>query len=253
MMRYHATASSTPLTLTEHRHSIGVDRDGEPVYADTMAQTASKRLVLRAVLHDVSPIVARVIAVPEDLEVHDLHEVFLTLLGWTQDLGFIVRIRAQEFNSFRRKTRGTRLRDFALRRQEKFRYICDTLDLWEWEIRVLDVEPVESEDVDIVCLAGRGAAPPEHCGGPCGYRLMLKRQQGGPELTDPASISAGVKLLADAYQDELGVDLQFLEDTLQEGWKRAEERLARSGPLTPTRFSVQETNARLKLLMQHRR
>ena len=75
---------------------------------------------------------------------------------------------------------------------------------------------------------------------------MLKRQQAGPELTDPASISAGVKLLADVYRDELGVDLQFLEDTLQGGWKSVEERLARSGPLTPTRFSVNETNERLK-------
>ena len=215
--------------------------------------TPTKRLVLRAVLNDVSPIVARVIAVPDHLEIHALHAVFLSLLGWTQDLGFIVRIRAQEFNSFRRKTRGTRLRDFALRRQEKFRYICDTLDLWEWEIRVLDVEPVEDEGVDIVCLTGRGAAPPEHCGGPRGYRLMLKRQQAGPELTDPAAISASVKWFADAYQDQLGIDWQFLEGTLNEGWKRVEERLARSGPLTPTRFSVQETNERLKWLMQHRR
>ena len=62
-----------------------------------MAQTSTtptKRLVLRAVLHDVSPIVARVIVVPDHLEIHELHELFLTLLGWTQDLGFIVRLRA---------------------------------------------------------------------------------------------------------------------------------------------------------------
>ncbi|MDH4084713.1 MAG: plasmid pRiA4b ORF-3 family protein [Nitrospira sp.] len=151
-----------PPSRTEHPHEIVVDRGNEPVYADAMAQTSTiptKRLVLRAVLTDVSPIVARVIAVPDHLEVHDLHEVFLTLLGWTQDLGFIVRIRAREFNSFRRKTRGTRLRDFALRRQETSRDICDTLDLWEWEIRVLDIEPVGSKEVDIACLTGRGAAP----------------------------------------------------------------------------------------------
>ncbi len=193
---------------------------------------AINRLLLRGVLHDVSPLVARVLAVPDDLELTDLHEVFLAMLDWDEDPGFIIRIHAQEFNSFRRKTRGRRLRDFQLRRQEKFLYICDTLDLWEWELRVLDVEPVEGEPVDIVCLKGCGAAPPAMCGGPTGYRLMLKRQQAGPGLTDPASISAGVKVLADAYQDELGVDLPFLEDTLHKGWRSIEERLARSGPLT---------------------
>ena len=67
--------------------------------ADALAQastTSTKRLVLRAVLNDVSLIVARVMAVPDHLEIHELHEVFLSLLGWTQGLGFIVRIRAQE-------------------------------------------------------------------------------------------------------------------------------------------------------------
>jgi hypothetical protein len=26
------------------------------------------------------------------------------------------------------------------------------------------------------CIAGRGVAPPEHCGGPTAYRLLLKRR-----------------------------------------------------------------------------
>ena len=215
--------------------------------------TPTKRLVLRTVLHDVSPIVARVIAVPDHLELHELHDVFLSLLGWTQDLGFIVRIRAQEFNSFRRKTRGKRLCDFVLRRQEKFHYICDTLDLWEWEIRVLDVEPVEGEDVDIVCLMGRGAAPPEHCGGPRGYRLMLRRQVAGAQLSDPDVIAASVQLLSKVSPEDSCIDWQFLEEVVTDGWKNVEERLARSGPLTPTRFSLKETNERLALWTQRRR
>lgn len=215
--------------------------------------TPTKRLVLRAVLKDVSPIVARVIVVPDHLEIQEMHDVFLSLLGWTQDLGFIVRIRAQEFNSFRRKTRGKRLRDFELRRQEKFLYICDTLDLWEWEIRVLDVEPVDGEDVNIVCLKGRGAAPPEHCGGPRGYRLMLRRQAAGAELSDPNFIAESVQLLSNVYPDDSNIDWQFLEEVINDGWKSVEDRLERSGPLTPTRFSLKETNERLELLMQRRR
>lgn len=164
-----------------------------------------------------------------------------------------MRIRAQEVNSFRRKTCGKRLRDFALRRQENFRYICDTLDMWEWEIRVLDVEPVEGEDVDIVCLKGRGAAPPEHCGGPRGYHLMLRRQAAGAELSDPNFIAASVQRLSNVSPEDSLTDWQFLEEVVTNGWKSVEERLARSGPLTPTRFSLKETNERLALWTQRRR
>jgi hypothetical protein len=150
------------------------------------------RIRLRCVLKDVSPLVARVISVPDDLELRDLHEIFLTILGWDYDPDFIIRIHAQEFASFRRHSRGKRLRDFQLRRQEKFLYLCDTLDGWEWELRVLDVEKVTAEDMTPICINGRGAAPPEMCGGPTGYRLMLRRQQAGPGLSDPVFISQSV-------------------------------------------------------------
>jgi hypothetical protein len=136
--------------------------------------TPFKRLILRAVLNDVSPIVARVFAISDGVEITELHEVFLSMLGWQHDLGFIIRVHGQEFNSYQRRSRGKRLRDFQLRRQEKLLYICNTLDLWEWEIRVLEIQEGNPDERDPECLAGRGAAPPEHCGGPRGYRLMLK-------------------------------------------------------------------------------
>ncbi len=183
-------------------------------------QNPVNRILLRGVLKDVSPIVARVISVTDSLELSDLHDVFLAMLDWDDDPDFSIRIHAQEFASFRRSFRDKRLRDFQLRRQEKFLYICDTLDVWEWQLRVLDVEKVESNDTAPVCIKGRGTAPPPMCGGPTGYRLMLRRQQAGPGLTDPAFISSSAKLLAEAYQDELGVDLQFLEKTMNDGWKR---------------------------------
>jgi hypothetical protein len=217
------------------------------------ARPPVKRLVLRCVLKDVSPLVARVIAVPDDLDIRDLHDLFLVMLDWDYSPDFIIRVHAQEFASFRRNSRGKRLRDFQLRRQEKFLYICDTLDLWEWEVRVLDVEEAEADEEVPVCLKGRGAAPPPMCGGPTGYRLMLRRQQAGPGLSNPAFVSASVKLLAEAYEDELEVDLRSLEETLNEGWKSVEERLAHSGPLAPSRFSLKETNERLALWAQRRR
>jgi hypothetical protein len=212
-----------------------------------------KRLILRAVLNDVSPIVARVFSSPDDVESTELHDVFLSILGWQHDPGFIIRVHGQEFNSYQRRSRGKRLRDFQLRRQEKFLYICNTLDLWEWEIRVLDIQDGNPDERNPECLEGRGAAPPEHCGGPRGYRLMLKRQAVGPQLSDPATLAASVKLLAQVYGEEHDMDWQFLEETITMGWKRVEERLERTGPLTPTRFSRKEAKERLAALMQQRR
>src|SRR5215475_407364 len=212
-----------------------------------------KRLILRAVLNDVSPLVARVFAIADDVEITELHEVFLSMLGWQHDLGFIIRVHGQEFNSYQRRSHGKRLRDFQLHRQEKFLYICNTLDLWEWEIRVLDIQEGNPDERDPECLEGRGAAPPEHCGGPVGYRLMLKRQAAGPQISDPATIATSVQLLAQVYGEEHNIDRCFLEETVTMGWKSVEERLERTGPLTPTRFSCKEANERLAALMQQRR
>jgi hypothetical protein len=154
-------------------------------------------------------------------------------------------------NSYQRRSHGKRLCDFQLRRQEKFLYIRNTLDLWEWEIRVLDVQEGNLDERDPHCLDGRGASPPEQCGGPRGYRLMLKRQAAGPQISDSATISASMRLLAQVYRDEADIDWQFFEETVTTGWKSVEERLARTGPLTLTRFSRKEAKLRGQVLYSH--
>ena len=83
-----------------------------------------KRLILRAVLRDVSPMVARLISVSDDTELSDFHDVFQHVMDWSGDLGYSFRIHGQEFNSFRRRTRAKTLREFRLHRQEKFLYIA---------------------------------------------------------------------------------------------------------------------------------
>jgi hypothetical protein len=157
------------------------------------------------------------------------------------------------YDSYQRRSRGKRLRDFQLRRQEKFLYICNTLDLWEWEIRVLDIQDGNADERNPECLDGRGAAPPESCGGPRGYRLMLARQEVRPQLSDPETIAASMKVLAQVYRDEPAIDWPFFAEVVTTGWKSVEERLARSGPLTPTRFCRREATGRLASLMQQRR
>jgi hypothetical protein len=106
-----------------------------------MAKTVSfKRLILRAVLRQVSPMVIRLVSVSDHMPLPEFHDVFRIIPGWNGDLGYIIRVHGQEFNSFRRKMRSKALHEFKLHRQEKFLYVCDTLDMWEWDVRVLDIQ-----------------------------------------------------------------------------------------------------------------
>jgi hypothetical protein len=89
-----------------------------------------------------------------------------------------------------------------LHRQEKFLYICDTLHMWEWEVRVVDMEAGVAGNQLPICVGGRGDAPPEFCGGPTGYRLMLKRQRTGAAMSDPVWVEAGIEMLAETRPEE---------------------------------------------------
>jgi hypothetical protein len=134
--------------------------------------------------------VIRVLAVPDSLDL-SFDEVFRSVLGW-ESLGYI----------FRRRTKSKRLREFQLRPQEKFLYTCGAIDLWEWELRLLDQEEGASGDQVPICLAGRGAAPPEYCGGPTGYRLMLKRQREGQSMCTPAQVEMVIGMFSAADPDQ---------------------------------------------------
>ena len=52
-----------------------------------MVKTASfKRLILRAVLRQVSPMVIRLVSVSDHMPFLEFHDVFRTILGWNGDL-----------------------------------------------------------------------------------------------------------------------------------------------------------------------
>jgi len=138
---------------------------------------------------------------------------------------------------------------FSAARQEKFLYVCDVMDLWEWDVRVLDIQQGIEDDHTPPCLGGRGAPPPEHCGGPRGYRLMLKRQQEGGAIADPASVEAIIQMLAWTHADQPARTWDLLRETL-EGWRSIDRRLEQYGPLEPNRFSLKEANEWLSVLVE---
>ena len=104
--------------------------------------TPFKRLILRLVLRNVSPMVIRLVSVSDHMELTEFHEVFSAILSWSGNLDYIFPSHGQEFNSFQRVTRSKTLQDFQLHRQEKFLYVCDALD----NVRVLDIQAGEPGD-----------------------------------------------------------------------------------------------------------
>jgi hypothetical protein len=217
-------------------------------------QTPFKRVILRAVLRKVSPMVIRILAVPDYLELARFDEIFRALLGW-DGLGFSFHIHGQEFTSFLRRTRAQwkTLRDFQLRPREIFLYTCGGIDLWEWEFRLLDSETGSSGDEAPVCLAGRGASPPECCGGPPGYRLMLKRQKEGESMGTPVQVEAVIAMLTAAHPDQPASSWGILREVMEDGLRSIDQRLEQYGPLDPNRFSLKEANQRLATLMERGR
>lgn len=61
-------------------------------------QTSLKRLILRAVLRKVSPMVMPILALPDYVDFSSFDEVFCTLLGW-DGLGISFHVHGQEFTS----------------------------------------------------------------------------------------------------------------------------------------------------------
>jgi hypothetical protein len=78
--------------------------------------------------------------VPDYLNLASSDEVFRSILGW-DGLGYIFRVHGQAFNSFRRRT-STSDCWISAAATGKFLYTFGAIDLWEWELRLLDQEDV---------------------------------------------------------------------------------------------------------------
>ena len=65
-------------------------------------------------------------------------------------------------------------------------------------MRVVDMEAGVTGNHLPLCVGGRGAAPPECCGGPTGNRLMFQRQRLGAAMSDAVLVKTGMALLAEA-------------------------------------------------------
>ncbi len=166
------------------------------------------------------PPVWRRLLVPADLRLDQLHDAIQAAMGWEDYHMHVFTTGPAEYGLpdpelGHRDERRASLGALVRGKGDRLRYTYDFGDGWEHDILVEAVRPAGPDALNPVCLAGKGACPPEDCGGIWGYANLRE-------------------VLADSTHEEHEEMLEWL------GLDSASE-------FDPARFDVNEVNGRLGL------
>jgi Plasmid pRiA4b ORF-3-like protein len=120
------------------------------------------------------PPVWRRVAVPADITLDLLHELILRVMGWSGDHLHVFSTGWAEYGSpdaglGHGNEAAVRLLELLSGPGDKLRYTYDFGDDWDHDVVLEEVLPASPGTTDPCCLAGKGACPPEDCGGVWGY------------------------------------------------------------------------------------
>jgi hypothetical protein len=155
--------------------------------------TASREVLqVKVALLDIEPTIWRRLLIPAHHTLADLHDAIQVAFGWEGWHGHVFTVRGREYGSQDPvEVAGARdetilLAKLDLRPGTSIRYVHDFGDNWIHEILVEKVMVPEEPSMAPVCLEGRRAGPPDDCGGPLGYKHLLKalRNRKHPEHRD---------------------------------------------------------------------
>ena len=157
-------------------------------------------LQLKLSLRGVSrPPVWRRLLVRADMRLSQVHDVIQAAMGWTDTHLHAFSTAYGDYGPSdpeldHRDERKARLADFLAEPGDRIRYAYDFGDFWEHDIvleKTLEPDPAGRLPA---CVAGKGACPPEDCGGVWGYADLRDA------LANPASEEH------DAMLEWLGLD-----------------------------------------------
>jgi hypothetical protein len=120
------------------------------------------------------PPVWRRVLVPADVTLRDLHKVVQQAMGWDDYHMHVFSTGRQEYGSpdpelgHADDTR-VRLSQVLTGPGDRLRYTYDFGDDWEHDIVLEESRPTVPGEAYPSCVAGKGACPPEDCGGAWGY------------------------------------------------------------------------------------
>ena len=141
-----------------------------------------KTLQFKLTLLGSKPAIVRRLQVMDDYRLDRFHQVIQIAMGWHnshlhefdvngQRYGMPENDLMDDFDDMEDETKFF-LKDFNLRQGDQLGYLYDFGDSWEHR---LEVEAVTEGNIDTpLCLKGKGACPPEDCGGVWGYRDIIK-------------------------------------------------------------------------------
>src|SRR6516225_2624808 len=106
-----------------------------------MVETQSfRRLILRVVLRQVSPMVIRLVSVFDQMQLSDFPRCLPHHFGLAGRSGLPPSRPWSGVQQLPPENPVQSLSRIEVHRQEKFLYTCDTLHNWEWDVRVVDRE-----------------------------------------------------------------------------------------------------------------
>jgi hypothetical protein len=137
--------------------------------------------LMKIQLLDIEPKIWRRVVVPADITLDRLHDVIQIVMGWTNSHLHTFTIGKKRYTEFREsKEDGLecgryRLVDLIKQKGRSFRYLYDFGDGWEHELTIEENNYfIPERGIELTCLNGERACPPEDVGGVPGYVEFCK-------------------------------------------------------------------------------
>jgi hypothetical protein len=137
--------------------------------------------LLKIQLLDIEPAIWRRFVVPADITLDRLHDVIQIVMGWTDSHLHEFTIGKKLYTEYpESKEDGLicgkyRLGDLIKQKGRTFRYLYDFGDSWEHELVLEESRYFNPElEMELFCLEGERACPPEDVGGVLSYFEFCK-------------------------------------------------------------------------------
>jgi len=101
----------------------------------------------------------------------DCHMYQFSEYGWSSDIVYKIPDEEYDDEDEVEDSRLVKLSNVFTKPKQKFTYIYDFGD--DWSHQIILEEIIDKKIIKPVCIAGKGACPPEDCGGIPGYENLI--------------------------------------------------------------------------------